>query len=129
MWTLSFRTVHNLSFSLTLFVKATVVHLYLYVYNSIDNKLNKAFQTIFFSIWDLPFHDRKRSKAFWIIFSFFLRIQFKALQIYFFVTEYSLKHSNNSQLKRLVREVDTNVEASIVLVMKVKDIKPEIHAQ
>jgi len=45
------------------------------------------------------------------------------------VTEYSLKHSNNSQLKRLVREVDTNVEASIVLVMKVKDIKPEIHAQ
>ncbi|KAL4230242.1 ELMO domain-containing protein 1 [Mactra antiquata] len=42
--------------------------------------------------------------------------------------EYSLKHSNKREFKRLVKETDTNVEAAVVLVMKTKAILPEIHA-
>lgn len=45
------------------------------------------------------------------------------------VSEYSLKHSSHNQLKRLVKEEDTNVEAAVVLVMKNKEILPEVHAQ
>lgn len=43
--------------------------------------------------------------------------------------EYSLKHSSHHDLKRLVKETETNVEAAVVLVMKVKGIMPEIHSQ
>lgn len=43
--------------------------------------------------------------------------------------EYSLRHSRNGDLKRLVKEADTNVEAAVVLVMKTKDILPEVHSQ
>lgn len=43
--------------------------------------------------------------------------------------EYSLKHSSNGELKRLVKETNTNIEAAVVLVMKTKNILPEVHAQ
>lgn len=42
--------------------------------------------------------------------------------------ESSLKKSSNVQLKRLAKESDTNIEAAIVLVMKLKCIVPEIHS-
>ncbi|XP_045203580.2 ELMO domain-containing protein 2-like [Mercenaria mercenaria] len=43
--------------------------------------------------------------------------------------EYSLKHSSHHELKRLVKETDTNIEAAVVLVMKTKFILPEVHSQ
>lgn len=43
--------------------------------------------------------------------------------------EYSLKHSSNLELKRLVKDTDTNISAAVVLVMKAKEILPEMHPQ
>ncbi|XP_060581413.1 ELMO domain-containing protein 2-like [Ruditapes philippinarum] len=43
--------------------------------------------------------------------------------------EYSLRHSSQNELKRLVKETDTNIEAAVVLVMKTKMILPEVHSQ
>ncbi|KAH3835163.1 ELMO domain-containing protein 2-like [Dreissena polymorpha] len=43
--------------------------------------------------------------------------------------EYSLKHSKNGQLNRLVKEADTNIDAAVVIVMKTKYIYPEVHSR
>ena len=42
-------------------------------------------------------------------------------------TEDSLRQSRNGDMKRLVKETDTNIEAAVLLVMKAKYILPEVH--
>ena len=43
------------------------------------------------------------------------------------VTEDSLQQSSNGDMKRLVKETNTNIEAAVLLVMKAKYILPEVH--